>query len=572
MEKPAASGSPSPAVAAGAPATMSRPQPRQAIGGDESGMDGALVAQKRVRDEWMDQPVLDLFGALGGGASQTQRAARQLERDKERERSEAVGRERELNPYFAGGGAGLPPSSDSPAGSAVGGGEARRPEFGDAGSSWRMIKLKRVQDIAEREGRPVEDVALDRYGSMEEFQEALRERRFLDSRHGKRDDRRRDEGTGSRRHETFVSRSEFRRPPGSTHDRSGPTVKGGRKEENFDQFGRDVERKSQLERAPSTLEKPAVYIPAAVIPSSAPPLPGEELSMEELNKLQAKLLKAKMLGLPEDPEIVARIERATLVTTNKRKPNARETHDATGNRVKLLDDHNSSVQDLVLEERMGHGRDYDSDMAKRIATDTSFRGDLEYIDDNADRLARQSAANYKRATAAQEKCAYCWQDGGAPRCQVVALGTQCYLGLPATVPLVEDHCVIVPVQHVLTTLELEDDAWDEIANFMKCLIRMQWGRNHGVLFFEQVVNFRWHRHTVIECVPVPMDKFEDAPAYFREALNAAGEEWSQHRKIIDTAKHGFRRSMVKNLPYFHVWFEPKRGFGHVIEDSSSWEE
>jgi hypothetical protein len=30
--------------------------------------------------------------------------------------------------------------------------------------------------------------------------------------------------------------------------------------------------------------------------------------------------------------------------------------------------------------------------------------------------------------------------------------------------------------------------------------------------------------------------------------------------------------MVKNLPYFHVWFDPNKGYGHVIEDNQSWEE
>ncbi|KAG1221502.1 hypothetical protein G6F67_009727 [Rhizopus microsporus] len=27
--------------------------------------------------------------------------------------------------------------------------------------------------------------------------------------------------------------------------------------------------------------------------------------------------------------------------------------------------------------------------------------------------------------------------------------------------------------------------------------------------------------------------------------------------------------MVKNLPYFHVWFGLDKGYGHVIEDSNS---
>ena len=58
----------------------------------------------------------------------------------------------------------------------------------------------------------------------------------------------------------------------------------------------------------------------------------------------------------------------------------------------------------------------------------------------------------------------------------------------------------------------------------------------------------------------------------QEAINAADEEWTQHKKLIDTSRHGFRKSMVPELPYFHVWFEPNAGYGHVIEDAGQWEE
>ena len=30
--------------------------------------------------------------------------------------------------------------------------------------------------------------------------------------------------------------------------------------------------------------------------------------------------------------------------------------------------------------------------------------------------------------------------------------------------------------------------------------------------------------------------------------------------------------MVKHLPYFHVWFDPNNGYGHVIEDGANWQE
>jgi len=94
---------------------------------------------------------------------------------------------------------------------------------------------------------------------------------------------------------------------------------------------------------------------------------------------------------------------------------------------------------------------------------------------------------------------------------------------------------------------------------MKCLIQMFAEEDRAVIFMETVINLRKQRHTVIECIPVSYDDYDDSPAYFKDAIQKESEEWSQHRKIIDTSKNGFRRSMVKDLPYFHVWFDPNRG-------------
>lgn len=60
---------------------------------------------------------------------------------------------------------------------------------------------------------------------------------------------------------------------------------------------------------------------------------------------------------------------------------------------------------------------------------------------------------------------------------------------------------------------------------------------------------------------------------------SSDEEWSQHKKIIDTlsrarkdglGKQAFRRSLVKEMPYFHVWFEIDGGMGHIVENADRW--
>ena len=42
------------------------------------------------------------------------------------------------------------------------------------------------------------------------------------------------------------------------------------------------------------------------------------------------------------------------------------------------------------------------------------------------------------------------------------MGTRAYLALTQSEPLVEGHCLIVPIQHHLSMLEGDDDVWDEV--------------------------------------------------------------------------------------------------------------
>lgn len=52
--------------------------------------------------------------------------------------------------------------------------------YGGPGHQWRMMKLRRVYEAAEEESKDVNEVALERYGSLQDFDEARRERQFLD--------------------------------------------------------------------------------------------------------------------------------------------------------------------------------------------------------------------------------------------------------------------------------------------------------------------------------------------------------------------------------------------------------
>ena len=99
-------------------------------------------------------------------------------------------------------------------------------------------------------------------------------------------------------------------------------------------------------------------------------------------------------------------------------------------------------------------------------------------------------------------------------------------------------------------------------------------RNRGMIFFETITSFRHQKHTYIECLSLPWGMYQDAPAYFKESILASESEWSQHAKVIDFAKKGFRGSMISKLPYFMVQFDYKgfKGYGHVIEGQDTTEQ
>lgn len=186
---------------------------------------------------------------------------------------------------------------------------------GGPGSQWRMMKLRRVYETAEEEGKPVEEVAIDRFGSLEAFEEAKEERRILDEREGKRairggDDRGRDrKGKGRPSSEgekrlmftdlstpsSMTSRSSsFRRPD---LDRSGPPTPGlydGARRPEPSRLGKSTGSAFTQTRTP---------VPSVMTPTLSTTGAKRALSPSSLNKMQAKVLRAKLMNAPNAEEL-----------------------------------------------------------------------------------------------------------------------------------------------------------------------------------------------------------------------------------------------------------------------------
>ncbi|KZP31432.1 hypothetical protein FIBSPDRAFT_1037429 [Athelia psychrophila] len=507
---------------------------------------------------------------------------------------------------------------------------------GGPGSQWRMMRLRRVFETADDEGTPIEEIAIDRFGSLQAFEDAKEERRILDEREGKRSagrgenpDRKgkgreqegakgfmfTDSGSGN------LSRSSSFRRPMTNAERSTPSTPTPPQSRRVDSLRLPSQAASPLTQSHTPI--PSVMTPQMSAVNTAS---SGRVSPSSLNKLQAKVLRAKLMNAPDADTLEREYDEAVqasnagaqsgvrtqlqvlptldaqgrmydvghgkedapvLSGNRKKKEEKFETRDPkTGDIIRYnADDDTTTLGEMLRQERFGAGmadqKDLDAQFAKAIMGDGKFQNDLDYIDDNAEKLGRQkmrsdamkrqfAVHDYKRTQKAMASCQFCFgEDDSPPKAPVVAMGTRAYLACTVNEELVDGHCLIVPIQHHLTMLEGDDDVWDEVKNFMKCLMRMFAAEDKGVVFYETVITLKYQKHTFIECVPLPWEQYEVIPQYFKESILSSEAEWSQHKKLIDFSSRpgGFRRALVANLPYFMVQFDHKgeKGYGHVIE-------
>lgn len=446
--------------------------------------------------------------------------------------------------------------------------------FGDAGSSWRMTKLKAVYTAAEESGRPIEEVAIERYGSLEDFDEAREEKEEME--------RRNIYGQG------YVGKE---KPTGELH-------------------------RERIKNSRGHQEPPAEPIQGTVVPDQTAPVPAPAVTDQTtLNRLRAQMMKAKLRRAPNAAQLEEEYNRAAAGFVANPAPTeavvlgVMENRQLAGTRaeVKAVDTRRGrergtveentdmSIADMVREERRTKGQAGGEGMrlAERIAKDGRYDDNLDYMDENAEKLARRvhkselnlkntAVADFQKMSRILDNCPLCHHEDrnppAPPAAPVVSLATRVFLTLPTLPEVSPGGAVVVPLSHRTNLLECDDDEWEELRNFMKSLTRMYADQGRDVLFYENAVAPHRHPHAALVAVPIPYEDGATAPAHFREAFLSSDEEWSQHRKIIDTsaaARNGlgraaFRRSLAKEMPYFHVWFSLDGGLAHIVEDAGRW--
>jgi hypothetical protein len=152
--------------------------------------------------------------------------------------------------------------------------------FGDSGSQWRMTKLKGIYRNAEQTGRSVDEVALEKYGDLRDFDDAREEEIEIDRRnmYGK----------------DYVGKE---KPSGELYE--------------------ERRLKAGIHR-PSRTQEDRELPQGEIVEDAGPETRAAPLSQTELNKLKAQMMKAKMKKAPNAAQLEAEFNAAAAASASRK--------------------------------------------------------------------------------------------------------------------------------------------------------------------------------------------------------------------------------------------------------------
>ncbi|QCD80291.1 hypothetical protein DEO72_LG2g612 [Vigna unguiculata] len=152
-----------------------------------------------------------------------------------------------------------------------------------------------------------------------------------------------------------------------------------------------------------------------------------------------------------------------------------------------------------------------------------------------------------------KECWFCLSSPNVETHLIVSIGENYYLAL-AKGPLVEDHALIIPVEHMPSTLSMSSESEIELSRFQNSL------KNYCRLQEKEVIFFEWvsirGTHANLQAIPIPSSKAVMAEKVFNLAAQKLGFEFvaktfdsiSDGRKFLKTQIDGGSSLFYAQVP------------------------
>ncbi|KAF9617693.1 hypothetical protein IFM89_038193 [Coptis chinensis] len=163
-----------------------------------------------------------------------------------------------------------------------------------------------------------------------------------------------------------------------------------------------------------------------------------------------------------------------------------------------------------------------------------------------------------------KECWFCLSSPNVESHLILCIGENFYCTL-AKGPLVEDHALIVPIEHSSNVLDVEPEIEKEVERLKKALNMYFKSQGKEVVFFEWVS--KHIGHTNIQAVPIPVPKASLVQGVFTLAAERVGFKFVESNSNKDTSERRFflKIQSSRKVSIFYVELPDGTLLSHSIE-------
>ncbi|KAK2645375.1 hypothetical protein Ddye_020570 [Dipteronia dyeriana] len=166
-----------------------------------------------------------------------------------------------------------------------------------------------------------------------------------------------------------------------------------------------------------------------------------------------------------------------------------------------------------------------------------------------------------------KECWFCLSSPSVESHLIVSIGENYYCALPKG-PLVQDHVLIVPVEHSPNTISLPQEYEVELAKFQNSL--KMYYKSHGkdAVFFEWVSKRGTHAN--LQSVPIPSSRADAVQDIFNSAAEKLGFKFLAMKSNNNSdGRKSLRKEFDGNINFFYVELPGGIILSHVVEDNET---
>ncbi|XP_051114303.1 zinc finger CCCH domain-containing protein 64 [Andrographis paniculata] len=180
----------------------------------------------------------------------------------------------------------------------------------------------------------------------------------------------------------------------------------------------------------------------------------------------------------------------------------------------------------------------------------------------------QGVSNRRSGSGRSNRSKECWFCLSSPSLEshlIISIGEYCYCAL-AKGPLVEDHVLIIPIEHLPNSLSLPPECEKDLFRLQSSLKAFFKGQGKEVVFFEWVS--KRGTHSNVQAVPIPSSRASSVGQIFNLAAKKLGftfetlqnDSSSEWRKTLQT-------HVDRNQSLFYVEVPGGTILLHIVDDN-----